>query len=82
MTANRQMQIITLPLPDRMKFKKYEEKRTDVNMASYIIADGFNDKYDKAIIITGDSDIAPAIEMVKKFFPEKEFLAVIPIGRP
>ncbi|MDO4713975.1 MAG: NYN domain-containing protein [bacterium] len=72
--------IKNLPVPDLLTYNKYEEKRTDVNMAVQIVIDGLQDKYDKAIIITGDSDIAPAIEAIKRI-KQKEFLAVIPIGR-
>ena len=70
------------PAPDKFKYDKYEEKRTDVNMAVQIVYDGLQNKYDKAIIITGDSDIVPAIDAVKHFDSTKEFVAVIPIGRP
>jgi hypothetical protein len=38
-TYNQEAQFITLPLPDRLKFGKYEEKRSDVNMATQIIVD-------------------------------------------
>jgi uncharacterized LabA/DUF88 family protein len=62
-----------------MTFLKPEEKRTDVNMAIQIVEDGFKDKYDKAIIFTGDSDISPAITMIKKNFPNKQFVSVIPM---
>jgi uncharacterized LabA/DUF88 family protein len=47
-------------------------------MAIQIVIDGLLDKYDKAIIITGDSDIAPAIEAVKRL-KGKEFVSVVPI---
>jgi uncharacterized LabA/DUF88 family protein len=48
-------------------------------MAIQIVEDGFKDKYDKAIIFTGDSDISPAITMIKKNFPNKQFVSVIPM---
>ncbi len=39
------------------------------------------DRYDTAIIISGDSDFAPSIQAVKKNFPIKRIGIVIPIGR-
>jgi uncharacterized LabA/DUF88 family protein len=39
------------------------------------------DKYDKAIIISGDSDLIPSINAVRNTFPDKKIGVVIPIGR-
>lgn len=60
-------------LPKILKYKTYEEKRTDVNIAVKIVEDAFLDKYDTAIIMSGDSDIIPAIETVKRNFKDKNF---------
>ncbi len=62
-------------------FSTYEEKQTDVNMAIYLFKLAYWDKYDKAIIVSGDSDLIPSIKAVKKVFPEKQIGVVIPIGR-
>ena len=35
------------------------EKMTDVNIATHMIIDAFQDKYDTAILISGDSDLVP-----------------------
>ena len=56
----------------------HEEKQIDVNMALQILDDAYNDKYDVAFIMSGDSDIVPAIKAVKRKFPDKKFLAVLP----
>ena len=39
------------------------------------------DKYDKAIIISGDSDLIPSISAVRNTFPHKKIGVIIPIGR-
>ncbi|MDR2541342.1 MAG: NYN domain-containing protein [Candidatus Peribacteria bacterium] len=65
-------------LPYSLCYKTYEEKRTDVNIATRILMDGVNNLYDKAIIITGDSDITPAIEAIKKRDASKYFVCVSP----
>lgn len=62
-------------------YKTFEEKRTDVNIAITLFQTAIKDTWDKAIIISGDSDLIPAIEALKKTFPTKEINIVIPIGR-
>ena len=41
----------------------FEEKRTDVNIASHLIMDGHEGRYDTAILVSNDSDLATPIEM-------------------
>jgi len=62
-------------------FWTHEEKRTDVNIALRMVADAVNDKYDKALVITADSDLMPVIETVHLLAPEKEIGIMFPIGR-
>jgi hypothetical protein len=38
--------------PFTIEYETYEEKKTDVNMAINIQKDAYEDKYDKAIIIS------------------------------
>jgi len=59
-------------------FETYEEKETDVNIAIYLLEYGLTDKYDKAIIISGDSDLIPPIKRVRELFPKKIIECVIP----
>lgn len=62
-------------------YRTFEEKRTDVNIAIHLFQTAVADSWDKAIIISGDSDLIPAVEAVKKTFPNKQIGIVIPIGR-
>ncbi len=62
-------------------YQTYEEKRTDVNIAVHLLKLAIDDEYDTAMIISGDSDLIPAIQEVKKRFPQKFFVNVTPIGR-
>ena len=60
----------------------YEEKETDVNIALKIFEDWIYDNYDKAIIVSGDSDIIPAIrrinDLAKKWkINNKEFSVLL-----
>ena len=43
---------------------KREEKGSDVRLALELLHDGFKDHYDAALVVSGDSDIQPAIDMV------------------
>ena len=43
-----------------------EEKGSDVNLASYLLLDGFENEYDVAVVISNDSDLVLPIEMVRR----------------
>lgn len=62
-------------------WKDHEEKETDVDIALYLIRDAFEDLYDRALVVSGDSDLAPALRMVREKFPAKEIRVIAPIGR-
>jgi uncharacterized LabA/DUF88 family protein len=59
----------------------HEEKRTDVNIAIKLLIDAVEDRYDKALIISADSDLLPAIIAVRNCALEKELGVMFPIGR-
>ncbi len=62
-------------------YETWEEKQTDVNIAIELFRNAVQDKYDTALIMTGDSDLIPAIHAVKESFPEKTIGVIIPIAR-
>lgn len=41
-----------------------EEKGSDVNLASYLLMDGFNDTYDVALVMSQDTDLLEPMRMV------------------
>jgi len=57
------------------------EKKTDVNIATSLIFDALKDKYDVAILISGDSDLIPAINMVHDEFNPKIVTVFFPPNR-
>jgi uncharacterized LabA/DUF88 family protein len=63
------------------RYSTFEEKQTDVNIAIKLFQSAINNDFDTAIIISGDSDLIPAIEAVKATFPTKQIGLVVPIGR-
>ena len=42
---------------------------------------GFRDQYDRAVIISGDTDLIPAIKTVRSTFPPKQIGVIVPIGK-
>jgi uncharacterized LabA/DUF88 family protein len=62
-------------------YRTFEEKQTDVNIAIYLFRGALRDEYDKALLISGDTDALPAIRMVHELFPNKEVGLVLPIER-
>ena len=62
-------------------YETWEEKQTDVNIAIELLKNAVQDRFDTAMIISGDSDLIPAIQAVKDAFPEKTVGVIIPIAR-
>lgn len=65
----------------RSKWKRREEKQTDVAIGVNAVADAFNDVYDKALILSCDTDMVPALTTLKANFPNKIFVVVAPPER-
>ena len=51
-----------------IKVVKLEEKRTDVNIASAMLLDAFNDKADVFVLVSGDTDFIAPVSIVRKDF--------------
>ncbi len=58
-----------------------KEKMTDVNIATNIIMDAYQDKYDAAMLISGDSDLVPPINAVHQNFKNKRVFIAFPPKR-
>lgn len=43
----------------------YKEKEADIRLATELIARGFNDSYDVAVVVTGDKDFLRAVQYVQ-----------------
>lgn len=59
-------------------FSTPEEKETDVNIAIHLLEYAFQGMYDKALIVSGDSDLLPAVRAVKRVFPNIQLGVVVP----
>lgn len=59
---------LVTPLSDgtkTVKVHKTEEKGSDVNLATYLLLDGFREKYDIAAVISNDSDLVEPVRVVR-----------------
>jgi uncharacterized LabA/DUF88 family protein len=57
------------PPPSGSKFAivmKTEEKGSDVNLATYLLLDGFKEDYEAAVVISGDTDLLEPIRVVRQ----------------
>ncbi|MCK9391533.1 MAG: NYN domain-containing protein [Syntrophales bacterium] len=52
--------------PQFVNVLKTEEKGSDVNLAVHFLNDAWLDKFDCAVIVSNDSDLAEALRLVKK----------------
>ena len=43
-----------------------EEKGSDVNLATYLLVDGFEGDYEQALVISNDSDLALSVRLVRE----------------
>lgn len=63
------------------KWISYEEKQTDVNMAIHIVADVSGGRADSYMIVSGDTDVIPAVKMGWSIDPNAVIFAQFPPGR-
>lgn len=63
------------------KWIGYEEKMTDVNIAMQLLLDAVDGHFDTALLISGDSDLAPPVQQVLTRFPDKRIIVAQPPGR-
>lgn len=62
-------------------WNKPEEKMTDSAIAAHLVADGLLDRYDFALLIGGDTDIVPAIKLVRTHATGKTLVVWYPPKR-
>ena len=65
----RKTRPLVSPLPDSPQFVEVfdtEEKGTDVNLATYLLVDGFEGEHEQAVVISNDSDLALPVRMVRE----------------
>jgi uncharacterized LabA/DUF88 family protein len=59
----------------------FEEKETDVRIATNMLADVYQKRCDVTMLISADSDLVPAIERIKEIDPEHKIILCFPPDR-
>jgi len=65
----------------KIMFLKHEEKETDVSIGVTLIEVFLKDSCDVAVLVTGDTDLSPAIEKSRVLFPKKMVICAFPYAR-
>jgi uncharacterized LabA/DUF88 family protein len=74
----------SLPLKKQVGSKKFanviktEEKGSDVNLAVHMLNDAWLDKFDCAVLVSNDSDLAEALKIVNRQLNKKILHNFIP----
>ncbi|MBA2921082.1 NYN domain-containing protein [Sphingomonas sp. MAH-20] len=61
--------------------KRFEEKQTDVAIATTLMADAIRRRVNRAILVTADSDQVPLVKWLHQLFPEIHVTLSAPPGR-
>jgi uncharacterized LabA/DUF88 family protein len=59
----------------------HEEKETDVSIAVTMVEDAARSAYDRALVVSGDRDLCPAVRAAKRLQPARRIVAVFPPRR-
>ena len=68
------------PPPNKIEIFKTEEKGSDVNLALHALNDAWTNAYDCAVIVSNDSDLAMALQLVKE--QHNKVIGLITPGAP
>ncbi len=64
----------------KRKYTSHEEKESDVNLAIHLVSLAYERQYDKAFIVSGDSDFVSAIRLVQAKFPNIRVGVLVPFN--
>lgn len=56
-----------------------KEKQTDVAIAVHLLSDAIDKAFDQAVIVSNDSDLAPAADAVKSRWPDLTVSVITPL---
>jgi hypothetical protein len=60
---------------------RHEEKETDVAVAAKLLELFVTDECDSVVLVTGDTDVAPAVRTAARLFPQKRVCFAFPYRR-
>ncbi|XUU60855.1 NYN domain-containing protein [Erythrobacter sp. HA6-11] len=62
-------------------FWTHEEKETDVNIGAHLVADALKNRFDRALVISADTDLNAAVDLARAETGDKLIDLVAPPGR-
>lgn len=65
----------------RQQYTVYEEKETDVRIALRFLEDAITGNIDTGVIVSGDTDLIPAISAARRLAPNVRSAVAFPFGR-
>lgn len=65
----------------RSRWRRHEEKQTDVAIALHLLRDAYDDHFDRALLISLDTDMLPLFDIFKSAHPHKIIECVAPPER-
>jgi len=63
------------------QYISHEEKETDVNIGAHLMADALQDRFDRAIVVSADTDLNGVVDLVRKEAGNKIIHIAAPPGR-
>jgi len=59
-------------------FSAFEEKGTDVNIAIQMLDDAYQNRCDRIVLVTADSDLVPPLHLIRNGFPKLKIDVFLP----
>jgi uncharacterized LabA/DUF88 family protein len=75
---SRECMVSTCGHPGDRWFKAHEEKGTDVSIAVRMLDDAYTNACDTLVLVTADSDLVPALNLVRTRFQDKRTIVYVP----
>ena len=63
------------------RYTAHEEKETDVNIGAHLLADALRHRFDRALVVTADTDLNEAVQLANTELSRRAVLLVAPPGR-
>lgn len=74
-----QMRTVRCRATCRQQYQTPEEKKTDVNIAVHMLDDVYRSRVDHIVLVSGDSDMEPAVAWIRRHDPRVKITVYIPV---
>jgi uncharacterized LabA/DUF88 family protein len=62
-------------------FTRFEEKETDVALGVHLVESALLGAFDALVLVSGDSDLVPALAAARRLAPSRKLAVALPFGR-